>query len=183
MIHEPRGAGSGQSTRLLSPSEKIAHGGNRTRGSLPLAPWPEERQPIATGSASLTGRLTQLHLGYHSGTVICVVRCHTQCPPLSFRRQTRNSVGTVLSLRGHGFHGLAGTNGQRQNCPCVTFFDWMTEQPGWNRRVMAAGISMDTTGLRSKGQKRQVLPLRELGFPPALHGQPTKQLPPCPFDP
>ena len=45
MIHEPRGAGSGQSTRLLSPSEKIAHGGNRTRGSLPLAPWPEERQP------------------------------------------------------------------------------------------------------------------------------------------
>ena len=45
MIHEPRGAGSGQSTRLLSPSEKIAHGGNRTRGSLPLAPWPEERLP------------------------------------------------------------------------------------------------------------------------------------------
>ena len=45
MIHEPRGAGSGQSTHPLSPSEKIAHGGNRTRGSLPLAPWPEERQP------------------------------------------------------------------------------------------------------------------------------------------
>ena len=45
MIHEPRGAGSGQSTHPLSLSEKITHGGNRTRGSLPLAPWPEERQP------------------------------------------------------------------------------------------------------------------------------------------
>ena len=48
MIQEPRGGGgggaggrgSGQSTRLLSPSEKIAHGGNRTRDSLSLAPWP-----------------------------------------------------------------------------------------------------------------------------------------------
>ena len=43
MIHESPGAGSGQFTRLLSPSEKIAHGGNRTRDSkivdsLPLAP-------------------------------------------------------------------------------------------------------------------------------------------------
>ena len=45
MIHEPRRAGSGQSTHPLSPSEKIAHGGNRTRDSVPLAPWPEERQP------------------------------------------------------------------------------------------------------------------------------------------
>ena len=42
MIHEPRGAGTGQSTHPLSPSEKIAHCGNRTRGSFP---WPGERQP------------------------------------------------------------------------------------------------------------------------------------------
>ena len=63
MIHEPRGAGSGQSTRLLSPSEKIAHGGNRTRDSLSLAPWPEERQPteLPPYSVQLPGPALLLH--------------------------------------------------------------------------------------------------------------------------
>ena len=54
MIHEPRGAGSGQSTHPLSPSEKIAHGGNRTRGSLPLAPWPLVVLVQTSGSPSRT---------------------------------------------------------------------------------------------------------------------------------
>ena len=57
----PGGAGSGQSTHPLSPSEKIAHGGNRTRGSLPLAPWPEERQPTELPPPPPMARGTMIH--------------------------------------------------------------------------------------------------------------------------
>ena len=59
----------------LSPSEKIAHGGNRTRGSLPLTPWPEERQPTelppagtATGAAVTA---TPLKCQWGMNTFVC----------------------------------------------------------------------------------------------------------------
>ena len=75
---EPAPRGSGQSTHPLSPSEKIAHCGNRTRGSLPLAPWPEERQPSYRCTPVMAGRpfiLVPL-MGTRKGYSLFNIRTH-----------------------------------------------------------------------------------------------------------